>query len=216
MVFSRKRQGVKLIQSYLGGGKVWTAPLTVAEATGSLTNCNYCWSSGKMRQATAATTAATASATAATVRASTFGSRPFYLDELSFQALFCPCFPLFPGWGKDIKLQKLVCLIAFVFLSLMVQCGGDGDNKCHLAFVWENHTGYSLWGTFLLFHWWISFFCVEHSPFVSSFIDIVVFILSVSAKLLFPFVVSPSISCAVKRGWGRRGSLRGLNFPAGF
>lgn len=89
-----------------------------------------------MRQATAATTAATASAAAATVRASTFGSRTFSLDELSFHALFCPCFPLFPGWGKDIKLQKLVCLIAFVFLSLMVQCGGDGDDKRHLAFVW--------------------------------------------------------------------------------
>lgn len=55
-----------------------------------------------MRQAAAATTAATASAAAATVRDSTFGSRTLHLDELALQALFCPCFPLFPGWGRII------------------------------------------------------------------------------------------------------------------
>lgn len=57
---------------------------------------------------------------------------------------------------------------------------------------------------------------VEHSPSVSSFIDIVVFIASFSVKLLFPLVVFPSISCAVKRGWGRKGSLCGVVFPLRF
>lgn len=88
-----------------------------------------------------------------TVRASTFSStfRTLYLDYLALQALFCPCLPLLLGWGKDNKLQKLFCLIAFVFLSRMVQCGRDGEDRCHLAFVWENHTGTLLREWFCIF-----------------------------------------------------------------
>lgn len=51
---------------------------------------------------------------------------------------------------------------------------------------------------------------------MSSFIDIVLFIVSFSVKLLLPLVVSPRISCAVKRGLGKRGSWRGVIFPLAF
>lgn len=104
-----------------------------------------------MRQAAAITSAATN-----TVRARTNFQQHF--QDLLFGLFSSPgfvlsLFTIVFRLREDNKLQKLFCLIAFVFLSCMVQCGGDGEDRCHLAFVWENHTGDSLKGVVLLFYW---------------------------------------------------------------